>query len=206
MRTCPKCGYARKLADKDKPDWQCPGCGIAYAKFEEQVPPRAAPRGAELSAPNPAPISAKALFFILAGLVAVGYVVFDRYVSPKAKDPGMSGGTKVLETSNPAFYGTMEPGGPVLRMKAETAAGLAKMTPSRVVMFATSWCPYCAKARELFREQGVRYSELDIEIDKTAGSFQNDVMGLSGVPTIVIGNRVMMGFDRGEILAALKEP
>ena len=32
MQTCHKCGYARKLSDT-APDWQCPGCGIAYAKF-----------------------------------------------------------------------------------------------------------------------------------------------------------------------------
>ena len=29
---CPKCGYVRKPTDT-APDWQCPRCGIAYAKF-----------------------------------------------------------------------------------------------------------------------------------------------------------------------------
>jgi hypothetical protein len=38
MQTCPKCGYVRKSTDI-APDWQCPSCGIAYAKF------RAAPPG-----------------------------------------------------------------------------------------------------------------------------------------------------------------
>ena len=32
MVTCPKCAYVRK-ADDDAPDWQCPGCGIVYAKY-----------------------------------------------------------------------------------------------------------------------------------------------------------------------------
>jgi hypothetical protein len=31
-RECPKCRYSRKAADA-APDWQCPNCGIAYAKF-----------------------------------------------------------------------------------------------------------------------------------------------------------------------------
>jgi hypothetical protein len=31
------------------------------------------------------------------------------------------------------------------------------------------------------------------------------VMGMSGFPTIVIGNRVTHGFDEGQILASLKE-
>lgn len=32
MQTCPKCGYVRKPTDS-APGWQCPSCGIAYAKF-----------------------------------------------------------------------------------------------------------------------------------------------------------------------------
>ncbi len=32
VHACPKCGYVRKPADT-APDWQCPGCGIVYAKF-----------------------------------------------------------------------------------------------------------------------------------------------------------------------------
>lgn len=38
MQTCPKCRYVRKAVEK-VPDWQCPNCGIAYAKF------KAAPAG-----------------------------------------------------------------------------------------------------------------------------------------------------------------
>jgi glutaredoxin len=208
VRNCPKCGYSRKAADAKVPDWQCPSCGVAYAKFLEQNEVPAAPARPVLSAPAAAPMSAKALFFILAGLVAVGYVGYQRYVSPKAPDPGGAGterGYEILETSNPAFYGTKEPGGPVLRMKPETLAKLQVMAPSKVVMFGTSWCPYCAKARAVFNAQGVRFIELDLERDIAAEAFQRDVMGLGGFPTIVIGNRVTQGFDEGQILASLKE-
>ena len=31
--TCPKCNYTRKPTDT-VPDWQCPSCGIVYAKFQ----------------------------------------------------------------------------------------------------------------------------------------------------------------------------
>jgi glutaredoxin len=211
IRNCPKCGYTRKASDSAVPDWQCPSCGIAYAKYLEQTqvnasaPPSRAPL---ISAPAAAPMSAKALFFILSGVVAVGYVGYQRYTSSNAAEPGAAGterGYEILQASNPAFYGTKEPGGPVLRMKPETLAQLHKLTPSRVVMFGTSWCPYCAKARALFAANGVRFSELDLEKDGTAEAFQRDVMGLSGFPTIVIGNRVTQGFDEGQILASLKE-
>jgi hypothetical protein len=32
VRECPKCRYSRKASDA-APLWQCPNCGIAYAKF-----------------------------------------------------------------------------------------------------------------------------------------------------------------------------
>ncbi len=34
---CPKCGYVRKPSD-EAPDWQCPSCQIAYAKFMQKHP------------------------------------------------------------------------------------------------------------------------------------------------------------------------
>src|SRR5258706_7978036 len=149
-------------------------------------------------------------FFIVFGLVAIGYGGYQKFHAPSSKDGGgqaavSPGDPQILQTSNPAYYGTMEPGGPVLRMKPETLAKLQALAPSKVVMFATAWCPYCAKARALFQAQGVRFIELDLERDGTAEAFQRDVMGLSGFPTIIIGNRVTQGYDEGQILASLKE-
>ena len=212
IRNCPKCGYTRKASDSAVPDWQCPSCGVAYAKFLEQNQAPTAPRAPVLSAPAAAPMSAKALFFILAGAVAIGYFGYQRFVAPKGQDAAdvaagaaTERGYEILQTSHPAYYGTKEPGGPVLRMKPEPLAQLHQLAPGKVVMFGTSWCPYCAKAREVFAQKGVRFTELDLEANGAAADFQRDVMGLSGFPTIVIGNRVTQGFDEGQILAGLKE-
>src|SRR5258706_11616254 len=98
-------------------------------------------------------------FLIVAGLIMVGFAVYKKaYLPQDAGGPGAAAterGYEILETSNPAFYGTKEPGGPVLRMKPEVLAKLQAMAPSKVVMFGTSWCPYCAKAREVFAQNGV---------------------------------------------------
>jgi len=148
------------------------------------------------------------MFLIVVGLVAIGYGGYQKFHAPAAKDAvGVAAerGYEILQTSNPAFYGTREPGGPVLRMKPESLAKLQALAPSKVVMFATAWCPYCAKARAVFQAQGVRFTELDLERDAAAEAFQREVLGLSGFPTIIIGNRVTQGFDEGQILASLKE-
>lgn len=57
-KPCPKCRHVRTAADGG-PDWQCPRCGIAYAKFGQPVPAPAAPTGAARgAAPGPAPTAA----------------------------------------------------------------------------------------------------------------------------------------------------
>ena len=92
-----------------------------------------------------------------------------------------------------------------MSVEARRVAQLRQLAPGKVVMFGTSWCPYCAKAREVFAQKGVRFTELDLEANGAAADFQRDVMGLQGFPTIVIGNRVTQGFDEGQIVASLKE-
>jgi len=51
-KECPKCRYKR-TATETVPDWQCPKCGIAYAKFGQPVaaPTPAAARGTAGAAP-----------------------------------------------------------------------------------------------------------------------------------------------------------
>lgn len=144
---------------------------------------------------------------ILVGLACGAYFAYGELMrAPKAQEQEAAAGGEgpVVQASNPAFYGTVEKGKTALRMKPETRAQLTRFSSSDVVMFATSWCPYCAKARKLFGEQGVRFGELNIEADESAAAFQQDVLGMSGVPVIVVGNRVMVGFDQGELMAALK--
>jgi glutaredoxin len=138
----------------------------------------------------------------------MGYFGYDKLGKSRGADASRnfsSTGGEVLETDNPALMMTVGSGEPALRLKPEIAVQLAKLTSSRVVMFATSWCPYCAQARELFSVNGVRYVEFDIERDHEEARFQKDVLHQSGVPTIVIGNRLVVGFDEKQIFAGLKE-
>ena len=58
VTTCPKCAHVRTPADF-APDWQCPRCGIAYAKFQPK--PAAAPPAAPVTARRPDPDSPGAI-------------------------------------------------------------------------------------------------------------------------------------------------
>lgn len=64
----------------------------------------------------------------------------------------------------------------------------------KVVMYSTSWCGYCKKARNYFRQNGIRFTEYDIEKNQTANR-EYDQMGAKGVPVILVGNQRMNGFN-----------
>lgn len=63
-----------------------------------------------------------------------------------------------------------------------------------VVMYATAWCPYCAKARAYFKRTGTAYTEHDIEKSADARA-QFKRLGGRGVPLILVGDEKMAGFS-----------
>ena len=75
----------------------------------------------------------------------------------------------------------------------ERRGASAAETPG-VVMYATSWCPYCKQARAYFQQQGIAYAEHDIERSAAANA-EFKLLGGRGVPLILVGNQVMKGFS-----------
>jgi glutaredoxin 3 len=69
------------------------------------------------------------------------------------------------------------------------------MTRPKVVMYATSWCPYCERARQLLERKGVALEEIDIE---TVPAARTEMMSRSRrrtVPQIFIGETHVGGCD-----------
>jgi glutaredoxin 3 len=65
----------------------------------------------------------------------------------------------------------------------------------KVVMYTTSWCPYCARARQLLEKKGVEFEEIDVD---TRPEARNEMMARSGrrtVPQIFIGPTHVGGCD-----------
>ena len=67
----------------------------------------------------------------------------------------------------------------------------------KVVMYATSWCGYCKKARKYFRKNNIPYIEYDIERDASAHD-RYKKLGGHGVPLILYGGKRMSGFNSGQ--------
>lgn len=65
----------------------------------------------------------------------------------------------------------------------------------RVVMYATDWCPYCRRARQLLEGKGVAYEEIDVEMSPDARAEMQRRSGRTSVPQIFIGERHVGGCD-----------
>jgi mycoredoxin len=71
------------------------------------------------------------------------------------------------------------------------------------ILYATAWCPYCAKTRKLLAERHIPYREYDIE-KSAEGMAQYQQLHGNGVPVLVIKDKVIHGFDADAIAAALQ--
>jgi len=75
----------------------------------------------------------------------------------------------------------------------------------KVIVYTTSWCPYCQSAKEYLTQKGVSYEERNAEIDMQARDELVQKSGQTGVPVIDIGGKIIVGFSANEIDQALEE-
>jgi glutaredoxin-like YruB-family protein len=76
----------------------------------------------------------------------------------------------------------------------------------RVVMYMTDWCPYCTKAREYIRSQGVYLIEYNIERDRNAAEeMTRKTGGRRGVPVIDVEGIILRGYNPQAIANAIKQ-
>jgi len=68
-----------------------------------------------------------------------------------------------------------------------------------VKVYSTPTCPYCKMAKEYLSSKGVTFANIDVSADKAAGEEMIKISGQMGVPVIVAGNEVIVGFDKGAI-------
>jgi glutaredoxin-like YruB-family protein len=95
----------------------------------------------------------------------------------------------------------------VLQNRVEIRAWIDPPSPlpgtAEVLLYATEWCGYCARARAMLDTRGVSYREYDVEKSAT-GRTQFAQLGGRGVPVVVIGEKVIHGFNKHAIDEALR--
>lgn len=74
----------------------------------------------------------------------------------------------------------------------------------KVIVFTTPTCTYCNLAKKYFRDNKIKFKEVDVARDQKAMlDMMKRTNGNKGVPVILINNRPIIGFDKAKINSML---
>ncbi|MGD1153860.1 MAG: glutaredoxin family protein [Syntrophales bacterium] len=118
---------------------------------------------------------------------------------PAAKSPGE---IKVYKDSQEDSLDTPPAS---VRKKEESRPSFERKKNADVVLYTTSWCPYCRKARDYLRSRGIDFIEYDIEKDKEAAIRKKQLDNRGGVPFAIINGRSISGFSASAYERALTQ-
>ena len=71
-----------------------------------------------------------------------------------------------------------------------------------VVIYTTTWCPYCRRLRGFLEANGVPYTDYDVE-HSIGGAMGMWALRGRGVPVVVVGADIIYGLDFGKPREAL---
>mgnify|MGYP001564602272 CR=1 FL=1 len=74
---------------------------------------------------------------------------------------------------------------------------------SPITIYSTPTCPYCKLAKRYLTEKGVPFTDVDVSADAAKAEEMIQKSGQMGVPVIDVGGRIIIGFDRTQLEAAL---
>ena len=70
---------------------------------------------------------------------------------------------------------------------------------SKVILFSTSSCSWCRRAKRYFKKNRVPFKEVNVERDADVARDVVRKTGQTGVPVIKIGGAWIVGFDKARI-------
>jgi glutaredoxin len=72
-------------------------------------------------------------------------------------------------------------------------------------MYSTPWCGVCKKARRYFEKESISFVEYDVDSNASARAEYLSLNPRRTVPTIKVGNEVIVGFSEDAVGKALDD-
>lgn len=72
-----------------------------------------------------------------------------------------------------------------------------------VKIYTTTHCVYCGMAKEFFKKNDIKYTEINVEEDDKAAEEMIEKSGQMGVPVIDVDGKIIVGFNRPALEKAL---
>ncbi len=74
-----------------------------------------------------------------------------------------------------------------------------------IKIYSTPTCPWCVLAKKYFNDKKIAFDDFNVAQDQEKAEEMVELSGQMGVPVIVIGDEVIVGFDKDKIERALKK-
>ncbi len=65
-----------------------------------------------------------------------------------------------------------------------------------VTIYSTPTCHFCHMAKDYFKEKNVEFTDYDVATDMSKRQEMVEKSGQMGVPVILIGDEIIVGFNR----------
>jgi glutaredoxin len=86
----------------------------------------------------------------------------------------------------------------------ETRRASGRLPDVHVVVYTTSWCPVCKRAKQWMNAHGVAYEEHDVEASSESARQMRAINPRGGVPTFDVEGQVEVGFSAGDLTATMQ--
>ena len=202
---CPKCRTIRP-ENATVPDWQCPACGVAYAKAggdASSLPAVQRARAAESRQARGAAGSGDELLsaipwgkLVAAFFICYGGWVGYSHVAGKGSEQGGGFMSRAGSSGKASGAWTQDS----LRALAQSSQA------SDVIFYTAPWCPHCRAAHQWLDQYGFKYERCDIEASSDCKSQLQQLDPQGGVPYFIVkGTHMKDGFDAAQMLAMLQK-
>ncbi len=102
---------------------------------------------------------------------------------------------KWKDENGKTHYGTEAPASvKTTNLKNQISIVESSAKQARVILYSTSWCGYCKKARSFMNRENISFVEYDIEKSASAKRAYEQAGG-NGVPLLIRGKRSIQGFS-----------
>ena len=75
---------------------------------------------------------------------------------------------------------------------------------SKVIIYSTKTCPWCAKVKEFLKENKIPFTNKDVGGNQKNATEMFKKSGQQGVPVTDINGTIIIGFNEGKLKKALK--
>ena len=80
-----------------------------------------------------------------------------------------------------------------------------RVRPGEITIYTMPTCPWCHRAKAWLRDKKIRYKEVDVSTDKKGLEEMVRISGQTGVPVILVGTEVIVGFNESRLNEIFKD-